>query len=341
MREKVWRSATSGPFFSNEGNVCEACKACTHDLPQKVRGGVWAVGALFRLQTRSDPQLSARKEPALAALQGRTRASALTEWRRTMHCLQAMRGDLPGAGDYDRSRCASKRWNVAHHALRPRHGDLYLLRAVPGGLPGRRDRRTTQLRIRHRDARRTPLRQGAASRQWRSMRARNRQKSCARCSLSLIRNSATAVLHAAGDCCAALEERHVTSHCGAGNFRELAQYSAGETPLAPAASLPRDWRATPTKWTPFLAKLVSSTIHASIWPCAANAGGIFGRGGAFSASPLGCDCAGRGGRTFWRRARIARPGIPYGADGARSHLLKMPRPLIILRCLGAHSGTFR
>ncbi len=40
-----------------------------------------------------------------------------------------------------------------HHALRHRHGEVHLLRLLPGGLPGRRHRRGPELRIRHRNAR--------------------------------------------------------------------------------------------------------------------------------------------------------------------------------------------
>ena len=42
-------------------------------------------------------------------------------------------------------------------ALRHRHGEMHLLRPVPGGLPGRRDRRGPEFRIRDRDARGTLL----------------------------------------------------------------------------------------------------------------------------------------------------------------------------------------
>src|SRR5215470_14050922 len=49
------------------------------------------------------------------------------------------------------------------HALRHRYGQMHLLRALPGGLPGRRHRRRTELRVCDRDARGALLRQGAAA----------------------------------------------------------------------------------------------------------------------------------------------------------------------------------
>src|SRR5262245_6584284 len=57
---------------------------------------------------------------------------------------------------------------------------MHLLRAVPGGLPGRRHCRRTQFRIRDRDARRTLLRQGTAARERRPLGAGDRAKHQAR-----------------------------------------------------------------------------------------------------------------------------------------------------------------
>ena len=62
----------------------------------------------------------------------------------------------------------------AHHPLRHRHGEVHLLRPVPGGLPGRRHRRGAELRVRHRDARGALLRQGAPARERRPLGARDR-----------------------------------------------------------------------------------------------------------------------------------------------------------------------
>ena len=42
------------------------------------------------------------KGPVSAALPGRARAAPLSERRRALHCLQAVRSDLPGAGDHHR-----------------------------------------------------------------------------------------------------------------------------------------------------------------------------------------------------------------------------------------------
>src|SRR5262244_2242256 len=50
--------------------------------------------------------------------------------------VQALRGNLPGAGDHDRGRTAPQRRHAPRDALRHRHGEVHLLRAVPGSLPG-------------------------------------------------------------------------------------------------------------------------------------------------------------------------------------------------------------
>ena len=42
--------------------------------------------------------------PTLAAVQGRACASPLSQRRGTLHRLQALRGDLPGAGHHHRGR---------------------------------------------------------------------------------------------------------------------------------------------------------------------------------------------------------------------------------------------
>ena len=88
------------------------------------------------------------KGPHLAALPRRACAAPLSERRGALHRLQAVRGDLPGAGDHHRGRPAPQRRHAAHHALRHRHGEVHLLRLLPGGLPGRRHRRGAELRVR-------------------------------------------------------------------------------------------------------------------------------------------------------------------------------------------------
>ena len=53
---------------------------------------------------------------------------------------------------------------------------MHLLRLLPGGLPGRCDRRGTELRVRNGDPRGAPLRQGKAVGQWRPVGGRDRQE---------------------------------------------------------------------------------------------------------------------------------------------------------------------
>src|SRR5258706_1520428 len=74
-------------------------------VPLRVRFGVLPVDALF-LQAEADAELSVREGADLAALPRRACAAPLSEWRRALHRLQAVRGDLPGAGDHDRGRPA-------------------------------------------------------------------------------------------------------------------------------------------------------------------------------------------------------------------------------------------
>ena len=109
-----------------------------------VRDRLRAGHALF-LQAEGDHQLSVREKPDLAALPRRARAAPLSERRGALHRLQAVRGDLPGAGDHHRGRPAPQRRHAAHDALRHRHGEVHLLRALPGGLPGRCDRRRARI----------------------------------------------------------------------------------------------------------------------------------------------------------------------------------------------------
>jgi hypothetical protein len=102
-----------------------------------------------------------------------------------LYRLQAVRGDLSGAGDHHRSRPAPQRRHPPCHALRHRHGQMHLLRAVPGSLSGRRHRRGSELRIRNRNARGALLRQRATSGERRSLGARDCQEHRARRALSL------------------------------------------------------------------------------------------------------------------------------------------------------------
>src|SRR5260370_41147964 len=62
---------------------------------------------------------------------------------------------------------------------------MHLLRLLPGSLPGRRHRRRSQFRIRHRDARRAVLRQGKAAGERRSLGGREREEPRARRGVSV------------------------------------------------------------------------------------------------------------------------------------------------------------
>ena len=48
--------------------------------------------------------------------------------------LQAVRGDLSGAGHHHRGGTAARRRHAADHSLRHRHDEMHLLRLLPGGL---------------------------------------------------------------------------------------------------------------------------------------------------------------------------------------------------------------
>ena len=60
---------------------------------------------------------------------------------------------------------------AAHDPLRHRHGQMHLLRPLPGGLPGGRHRRGAEHRVRRRDPRGALLRQGAPARERRPLGA--------------------------------------------------------------------------------------------------------------------------------------------------------------------------
>ena len=83
-------------------------------LGELVAGMALTLRYFFKPQ--GDDQLPVRKGPDQPALQGRARAAPLSERRGTLHRLQAVRGDLPGAGDHDRGRTARRRL-APHHAL--------------------------------------------------------------------------------------------------------------------------------------------------------------------------------------------------------------------------------
>ena len=96
------------------------------------------------------------KGPLSPALSRRACAPALSQRRRTLHRLQAVRGRVSRARHHHRGRTARGR-QPPHHPLRHRHDQMHLLRVVPGGLPGRCHRRRPEFRIRRRDPRRIVL----------------------------------------------------------------------------------------------------------------------------------------------------------------------------------------
>ena len=57
------------------------------------------------------------KGPLVAALSRRTCAQALSQRRRALHRLQAVRGHLSGPGDHHRGRSAPRGRHPAHHPL--------------------------------------------------------------------------------------------------------------------------------------------------------------------------------------------------------------------------------
>src|ERR1700759_1462845 len=63
---------------------------------------------------------------------------------------QALRGGVPGNLPRHRGRTPRRRL-PPHDALRHRHDEVHLLRPVRGSLPGGRDRRGSEPRIRDRD----------------------------------------------------------------------------------------------------------------------------------------------------------------------------------------------
>ena len=89
----------------------------------------------YLLQAQGDAELSAREEPAVAALSRRTCAAPLSQRRRALHRLQAVRGDLPGAGHHHRGRAARQRRHAPHDALRYRHDQMHLLRLCQEACP--------------------------------------------------------------------------------------------------------------------------------------------------------------------------------------------------------------
>src|SRR6185312_8709566 len=150
-------------------------------------------GARFRLvadleihvQTAGDGELSVRERAAQPALSRRTCLAALSQRRRALHRLQAVRGRLSGAGHHDRGR-GTRRRQPPHHALRYRHDEVHLLRPLPGSLPGRCDRRGAQFRVRGRDARGAVLQQGQAPLEWRPVGGGDREEYRARRAVSLM-----------------------------------------------------------------------------------------------------------------------------------------------------------
>jgi hypothetical protein len=100
-----------------------------------------------------------------------------TSWQ-SYYRLQAVRGDLPCTGHHHRGGAAAQRRHAAHHPLRHRYDEMHLLRLLPGGLPRRRHRPGTELRVRDRHPRSSTTTRNACSRTATAGSERLRRTSC-------------------------------------------------------------------------------------------------------------------------------------------------------------------
>ena len=166
---------TGAPWFQlHWSSIMASLSQAVNSLFLKEFVGAFFLSMRYFFRPKATLNYPFEKGPVIAALPRRACAAPLSERRGTLHRLQAVRGDLSGAGDHHRGRPAPQRRHPPHGALRHRHGEVHLLRLLPGSLPGRRHRRGAELRIRHRDPRRALLRQGEAARQRRPLGAGNR-----------------------------------------------------------------------------------------------------------------------------------------------------------------------
>ena len=124
-------------------------------LLAEIVSGLWLT-LKYMFKTPVTVNYPFEKGPHQPALSRRACTAPLSQRRRTLHRLQAVRGDLPGAGHHHRGRAARGR-QPPHDALRHRHDEMHLLRHVPRSLPGRCHRRRPEFRIRRRNPRRTFL----------------------------------------------------------------------------------------------------------------------------------------------------------------------------------------
>ena len=118
-------------------------------------------------------QLPGREDAAVAALPRPACAAPLSERRRALHRLQAVRGGVPGAGDHHRVGRRRGR-HAPHHALRHRPVQVHLLRLLRGSLPGGCHRRDAHPRVPHGESRREHHDQGQAARRGRALRSDDR-----------------------------------------------------------------------------------------------------------------------------------------------------------------------
>ncbi|XP_039246836.1 NADH dehydrogenase [ubiquinone] iron-sulfur protein 8, mitochondrial isoform X1 [Pipra filicauda] len=109
-------------------------------------------------------QLPVREGPAEPAVPRGARAAPLPVRGGALHCLQALRGRVPGTGHHHRGR-APRRWQPPHHPLRHRHDQVHLLWVLPGGLSRGCHRGGSQLRVFDGDTRGAALQQGEAAQQ--------------------------------------------------------------------------------------------------------------------------------------------------------------------------------
>ena len=120
-----------GPWSSGELTMRNIIK--TFALWELLGGLRVTLKKLFTPQVHH--QLSGREDPAVAALPRPACAAPLSERRRALHRLQAVRGGVPGARHHHRVRRRQRR-HAPHHALRHRPVQVHLLRLLRGSLPG-------------------------------------------------------------------------------------------------------------------------------------------------------------------------------------------------------------
>jgi len=67
-----------------------------HDRNLACLLAIWRSGP----QTQGNYQLPLRKRPIISSVSWRACIASLSQWRRTLHCMQVVRGGVSGTGDY-------------------------------------------------------------------------------------------------------------------------------------------------------------------------------------------------------------------------------------------------